>query len=371
MKKKQCEAQKKTVKTKLCFHIPNSVCAKFAIIFDRRSYYQATKDLDFLEQAVPILNAEYEYWMSNKSIQVAPGAVLNRYYVINSLPRPESYMPDTNLAATVDAPFVPHLYQQIATGAETGWDFSSRWMSGQPDLATLQTTSVVPVDLNCILYKNELTLASFYEILNKPASQQLYLQRAQYRLSAIQKFLWNPDTVQWNDHFLNGSFSGQFYPSNLVPFWAGVYRGMPSSQIWQVLNSVAKIFTFHSGVPASLVNTTQQWDFANGWAPLQYFVISGLNELAQNPDLDQDLRDFSSNMVLQLVSKWLTTNYCGWNTTGYMFEKYDVTLIGSPGGGGEYNVQDGFGWTNGLALHLLQLYGNKFTLGNCKLPTSA
>ncbi|MGA0232763.1 MAG: trehalase family glycosidase, partial [Saprospiraceae bacterium] len=40
--------------------------------------------------------------------------------------------------------------------------------------------------------------------------------------------------------------------------------------------------------------------------------------------------------------------------TGKMLEKYnvrDVTLIS---GGGEYPVQDGFGWTNGVALALLQ-----------------
>lgn len=48
-----------------------------------------------------------------------------------------------------------------------------------------------------------------------------------------------------------------------------------------------------------------------------------------------------------------------------MFEKYDVTTRGIPGGGGEYVVQDGFGWTNGVALHFLQMYASRFTLDTC------
>ena len=33
-------------------------------------------------------------------------------------------------------------------------------------------------------------------------------------------------------------------------------------------------------------------------------------------------------------------------------EKYDVVDINKPGGGGEYTLQDGFGWTNGVFLKL-------------------
>jgi len=331
-------------------------------------YYEATNDLTFLEAAVPILNNEYDYWMSNTSVEVGPGHTLNRYYVINSAPRPESYLPDVTLASTVDPSYVPELYQEIATGAETGWDFSSRWMSNQPNLATLQTTQVIPVDLNSILYKNELTLSAFYGQLKQPAMQHLYFERAQQRLIAIQKFLWNDAAGAWSDRYLNGSFSSEFYPSNLTPLWAGVFMAMTSPQVEGVLRSVAAqgIFSFEGGVPTSFLQTGQQWDFPNGWAPLQYFIITGLNAVAGNELMSQKLRIFCEETAFQLASNWLTSNYCGWNATGMMFEKYNVTMKGNPGGGGEYIVQDGFGWTNGVALHLLQLYGNKFVLGTCQ-----
>ncbi len=37
-----------------------------------------------------------------------------------------------------------------------------------------------------------------------------------------------------------------------------------------------------------------------------------------------------------------------------MTEKYDVVDVQRRAGGGEYPTQDGFGWTNGVALALLK-----------------
>jgi alpha,alpha-trehalase len=44
-------------------------------------------------------------------------------------------------------------------------------------------------------------------------------------------------------------------------------------------------------------------------------------------------------------------------TTGFMHEKYDVTAAdGGIGGGGEYQPQVGFGWSNGVVLDFLAHY---------------
>ena len=39
--------------------------------------------------------------------------------------------------------------------------------------------------------------------------------------------------------------------------------------------------------------------------------------------------------------------------TGKLLEKYNVVTL-TPGGGGEYPLQDGFGWTNGVAAGLFR-----------------
>eukprot|EP00026_Physarum_polycephalum_P006227 Phypoly_transcript_06269.p1 GENE.Phypoly_transcript_06269~~Phypoly_transcript_06269.p1 ORF type:complete len:584 (+),score=67.80 Phypoly_transcript_06269:239-1753(+) len=328
-------------------------------------YFAVTADIEFLEQALPILNMEYEYWMTNTSVEPQPGYILNRYYVINDAPRPESYFEDVTLAATLPADQAPGLYQQLSTGAETGWDFSSRWMSNEPYLASLITTEIIPLDLNSILYKNEIVLAGFYKILKQPDMQLLYEQRSQKRLAAIQDLLWNDATGFWNDRYLNGTFDTRYYGSIWYPFWAGAFGDLTSEDISYMIQNLSEVLSYPGGVPVSTLQTGQQWDFPNGWAPLQYLAIEGLNTIANTQGLDPSLRSQCAEIAQQIVSRWLTSNYCAWNVTGLMYEKYDVTTRGIPGGGGEYTVQSGFGWTNGVALHFLQLYGNTFTLETC------
>lgn len=72
----------------------------------------------------------------------------------------------------------------------------------------------------------------------------------------------------------------------------------------------------------------------------------------------------------KLARTWLDCNFCGWNATGGlnggdMFEKYDVDNKGIPGGGGEYDVQLGFGWTNGVVLDLISKIGRTFEPSVC------
>ncbi|KAH0623385.1 hypothetical protein JD844_031658 [Phrynosoma platyrhinos] len=67
------------------------------------------------------------------------------------------------------------LWSELHSGAESGWDFSSRWfLPGPPPLqATLQdtkTSAVVPVDLNAILCRVEKLLASFHQTLGLSSS---------------------------------------------------------------------------------------------------------------------------------------------------------------------------------------------------------
>lgn len=48
-----------------------------------------------------------------------------------------------------------------------------------------------------------------------------------------------------------------------------------------------------------------------------------------------------------------------------MFEKFSISDIDSAGRGGEYTVQAGFGWTNGVALWIASTYGNSLVAPVC------
>lgn len=60
------------------------------------------------------------------------------------------------------------MWSNIASAAETGWDFSTRWFAqsgpSMHDMKSIRTWSIVPVDLNAFICINARIMASFYEI---------------------------------------------------------------------------------------------------------------------------------------------------------------------------------------------------------------
>ena len=57
------------------------------------------------------------------------------------------------------------IYTDLASAAESGMDFSSRWLQDGRRLSSIRTTDILPVDLNAILCSNEATLAKLYSIV--------------------------------------------------------------------------------------------------------------------------------------------------------------------------------------------------------------
>jgi len=137
------------------------------------TYVYRTGDVNILERAFPLMEAELSWWETNRTIDVTSPYSNNtfrmtRYAVENTAPRPESYREDYEVANGADlvTPYTEQqkgdLYAELATGAETGWDYSSRWeripfpaggnlTNTNPGLRTLNIRSTIPVDLNAIL----------------------------------------------------------------------------------------------------------------------------------------------------------------------------------------------------------------------------
>src|SRR5438046_6501703 len=88
------------------------------------------------------------------------GPFLNRSWDDLPQPRPEAYRPDYEIAQTLPEARRESFYRNVKATAESGWDFSSRWMRDPSDLRTLETTELVPVDLNSLLYHAERTIAA-------------------------------------------------------------------------------------------------------------------------------------------------------------------------------------------------------------------
>ncbi|KAM9359729.1 trehalase isoform 1-T2 [Symphorus nematophorus] len=328
------------------------------------SYYQAMQDKEFLRAALPALDQEYRFWMLNRSVAVKVNGVehlLNRYHVQVGLPRPESYTDDLELAEGLTDERKEQLWMDLKAGAESGWDFTSRWyIDGDGDnngtLRETRTSQILPTDLNALLCRNEKTLASFHRILGDGESAAQYEQAAARRLRAIQSVLWDAERGAWFDYNLvTHSKHFEFYPSNLAPVWAQCYsqRAVGEKAVQYLKGSGA--LQFPNGVPMSLRESGQQWDYPNAWPLLQHMLIDGLSNL---PSED------AKQLAFDLAQRWIKTNWLAYMKYGAMLEKYDVNGDGKPGGGGEYEVQLGFGWTNGVALQLLHQYGATLTSGS-------
>ena len=96
------------------------------------------------------------------------------------------------------------------------------------------------------------------------------------------------------------------------------------------------------GFVTTLIPTGQQWDAPNGWPPLEWLTMEGVRRYGRG-DLADTARD-----------RWLDLNRRTYRATGKMTEKYDVVDPSRRAGGGEYPTQDGFGWSNGVALALMR-----------------
>ncbi len=301
---------------------------------------------------LPALQKEYDFWMTGsenaqlgayKRLVILPdGEILNRYWDEKNTPRPESYREDveTTEKAIAENPdrTREEVYRDLRAAAESGWDFSSRWLSingnGDFNLYSIHTTQIIPVDLNSLLYNLEKTLARAYELEAAPEKAEIYRSKAENRKAAIQKYLWEEETGFYFDYnFKNANTTGIYSLAGVYPLFFEISE---KEQARKVAEALEQIFLRPGGLVSTPHHTGQQWDAPNGWAPLQYMSIEGL----RNYGKDQ--------LAAEIKQRWLNLNQNVYQKTYKLLEKYNVEDLSKESGGGEYPTQDGFGWTNGV-----------------------
>jgi alpha,alpha-trehalase len=298
------------------------------------------------------LEKEYQFWMDgaeslNESqpayrrvVRMEDGSVLNRYWDDKTTPRPESYLEDVH-TAQLSSQTPATIYRHIRAAAESGWDFSSRWFKDAQDMGTIQTTDLIPVDLNSLMLHLEETLLQIYENQLDTLAIQTFQSKIMRRKAAIQTYCWQE----------NKGFYGDFnHVENCPTEWATLAGVAPlffniarPEQADKVANLLEKQFLQAGGLTTTLQKTGHQWDAPNGWAPLQWMAYQGLKNYGHTILADK------------IKENWLKNNQKVYRETGKMMEKYDVMNLHLLAGGGEYPNQDGFGWTNGVYLKLTHL----------------
>ncbi|KIJ54488.1 glycoside hydrolase family 37 protein [Sphaerobolus stellatus SS14] len=456
------------------------------------NYVAASGDKAILNRALQLAEAELQFWQSNRTISIKSPFTNQTHQVahysvdINSAPRPESYLEDYqtiygagggDIAPNLTATEAADLFAELASGAETGWDYSSRWMKDPtlgnttftlPALRTLDVRNTTPVDLNSILYNAHVLLADLYDQSNASDSSTLaesHRTNASTLRTAILDLFWDPTKLAFYD--FNRTSNGRnslWTTATFYPLWAGIIpdevladsTGQKAFGLFSAVNLVLN--KYNGTVPVTMVETGQQWDWPNTWPPHQYIILNALRNLPSNltskslpqpasnqttfnlipsgqlgpisssgqlfPEAkdgggsfpvgvdvnkaDQGMtvlnggnatqnEGWANTLLRELSNRYVTSAYCNWlatggsipgvvsrlpdsqlnitqavNNTGIMFEKFSVLDVDQAGVGGEYTVQAGFGWTNGVVLWVGGEFGNNLATPVCpKLEVAA
>ncbi|KAG8239747.1 hypothetical protein J437_LFUL017388 [Ladona fulva] len=329
-----------------------------------KTYIDETNDYKFLKENIGTLEKEFDFWMKNRTVQIAKG---NRNYTLaiyqefSSGPRPESYREDVESAHIFKTEEEKEAYySELKAAAESGWDFSTRWFilngTNKGNLTNLKTRSIVPVELNSIIYWNAKILSDFFEQLRMPEKSKKYRIIAKEWMEAVEQVLWHEEVGAWLDYDrLNEVKRDYFYPTNISPLWTGChnFKDMPKT-VEKILEYLIKmkVMINQGGIPSSFEHSGEQWDYPNAWPPLQHIVTVGLDNTGDV---------YAKELAYEITERWVNSNYIAFKKTDAMYEKYDATIPGGHGGGGEYVIQVGFGWTNGVIMDMLNTYGDQLT----------
>jgi len=328
-------------------HIPNG----------NRTYYKTRSQPPFFSAMVEVLAekkgkevyakykqallGEYAFWMRQSTDEFTAHqhlvktdlGLVNRYWDAGSTPRQESYREDYELAQSYNGG--AKMYTDLRSGAESGWDYSSRWFADGQNLYTIKTTDIVPVDLNALLYGLESVLLKV--VADKAERKKIEDSRTARKLFLLQ-YCYNVSKGTFEDYnWVKQEKTGELSLAMVYPLF---FKLVDQQEADAVAQTIKTAFLRPGGVVSTLKNTGEQWDAPNGWAPLQWMTIKGLDYYGHK------------DLAIDIAKRWVALNEKVYKNTGKFVEKYNVEDMTLEAGGGEYPLQDGFGWSNGVYLAL-------------------
>ena len=330
------------------YYLSRSQPPFFALMLD----LSTNTDPAVAKRRLAALRTEHDFWMKGRAcldaagacdhvVRMPDGSILNRYSDARDTPRDESFAEDRATAAAASGRDAGVVQRDLRSAAESGWDFSSRWLTDPQKLTTIHTTDIVPIDLNSLLYAMERRIADRCATIVDTACVRDFTAQAARRKTAIDKYLWvKPQGryVDWDR--TTRAPTPVLSAATLYPLFIGL--SSPDQAKAVAATTRAKLVG-QGGLRTTTLRTGQQWDEPNGWAPLQWIAVDGF------------ARNGEDALARDIAKRWIATVTRSYRETGKMLEKYDVEEQ-KAGGGGEYPTQDGFGWTNGVTGAMMARY---------------
>lgn len=227
--------------------------------------------------------------------------------------------------------------------AESGWDMTPRFKRRALDY--------LPIDLNSLLYKYEMDFARYYRIKDDKRTAGGWETAARHRAEAVDRLMWNKTKSFYYDYdYKKQKQSTVTSLAGLFPLWAGMVSEERAKKLEKSMHrfiqkgglSATDAYTLNQRAPSN--GLPSQWAYPNGWAPLQFIVVQGLERYGYH------------NEARHLALKWLKTNLDWYQQHGVFLEKYNVVQPHRPPVKGVYPTQVGFGWTNSIFERFCQDY---------------
>ncbi len=316
------------------YYLSRSQPPFFALMVDSLAQLQDSEEarLAVYQRYLEPLRAEHRFWTRPERTH----RELQTYWDRQRTPRIEMLRTDLELARHEASN--PDFFLHLRAACESGWDFSSRWLENPDDLGSIKTAEILPVDLNSLLYFHEnllfqITGLEDYRVAANRRKEQLgtLFFDAQSGYRDLWKKSLTPTPV--------------LSAATLYPLFVGAAS---AEQAAVVAGTVERELLQQGGLATTALRTGQQWDAPNGWAPLNYIAVEGLHRYG------------FTELAREVAQRWIHTCDVVYRRDGKFVEKYNVYAPDELSGGGEYALQDGFGWSNGVYValdHFLTLNG--------------
>lgn len=296
-----------------------------------RDYYEVTHDNTWLSKVYESLEKEYNFWMQKRGSDIG----LNRY---DWLPMPEDM--HATFAGYLRARIKDDSYgsdEEAARGlissGESGWDLNPRMGA--------KTYEYTPADLNSLLYALESNLAYFATELGKTEQVRYWHVQSEKRAELCRQYLKNEDGLFMDYNFKEREQTSIFSVASFYPLFCGMATAEEAESarkaLWRLETDYGVLTCEKNDA-----NANYQWDYPNGWAPMQLVVIQGLLRYGYKQD------------ALRIARKFVALLERCFEETNHLWEKYNI-VEGNVNVQNEYEMPPMLGWTFGVYTWLKQL----------------
>ncbi len=310
-----------------------------------RQIYEATGDMDWLRGILPSLEKEYRFWMTERITPCGLNHDSNnasdkeKMDFINLVKR--RFGEGFNLEGLTREDSL-RVASHYISEAEC-WDFTPRFKG--------ECENYCPVDLNALLYIYEKNFSHFSKLMGDRKAAHRWDKTARHRKHLMRKYFRNPKDGIWYDYnFVTGERSDVV---SAAQFFLMLGEAVSRRHARQIVKSLS-VLEYPHGISACEKGDypfVYQWSYPNGWAPIQYVTVRGLDKYGYTTEARRIARNY-----VDLVTE-------SYDLTGTLWEKYNVDE-GNLNVGDEYKMPTMLGWTAGTYVWLTEYLGKGLPINN-------